>query len=91
MEIEDLSQQLERARSHYRAALFSDTSVWVAYLRPGSDYITMSYNSALERHEVLACDPAVAELAAGARPEDRSGLPGPLAGLPWATWIATHG
>ena len=64
--------------------LLPDTSVWVAYLRPGSDDITGALNAALERREVLACGPVVAELAAGARPQDRSALVASLSGLPWA-------
>ncbi len=64
--------------------LLPDTSVWVAYLRPGSNEITAELNTALERRDVLACGPVVAELAAGARPQDRSALLGSLAGLPWA-------
>ena len=64
--------------------LLPDTSVWVAYLRPGSNEITDELNTALERRDVLACGPVVAELAAGARPQDRSVLLASLAGLPWA-------
>ncbi len=64
--------------------LLPDTSVWVAYLRRGSNEITDALNTALERRDVLACGPVVAELAAGARPQDRSALLASLAGLPWA-------
>ena len=64
--------------------LLPDTSVWVAYLRPGSNHITDELNTALERRDVLACGPVVAELAAGARPQDRPALLASLAGLPWA-------
>ena len=64
--------------------LLPDTSVWVAYLRPGSDELTNELTSALQRRQVLACGPVVAELAARARPGDRSALLTSLAGLPWA-------
>ncbi len=61
-----------------------DTSIWVAYLRPGAEGITREFNSALERREVLVCGPVLAELVAGARPPDRATLLASLAGLPWA-------
>jgi predicted nucleic acid-binding protein len=61
-----------------------DTSIWVAYLRAGAEDITRQFNAALERREVLACGPVVAELGAGARPHDRATLLASLGGLPWA-------
>jgi len=61
-----------------------DTSIWIAYLRPGGEDITRELSAALERREVLACGPVVAELVAGARPRDRATLLASLAGLPWA-------
>ena len=61
-----------------------DTSIWIAYLRPGGEGITRELDAALERREVLACGPVVAELIAGARPSDRAELLASLAGLPWA-------
>jgi predicted nucleic acid-binding protein len=64
--------------------LLPDTSVWVAYLRPGSESITGQLRVALERREVVVCGPVVAELLAGARPHDRPTLIGSLGGLRWA-------
>jgi predicted nucleic acid-binding protein len=64
--------------------ILPDTSVWVAYLRVGAEDITLQLATALERREVLVCGPVVAELVAGARPDDRSTLLASLAGLPWA-------
>ena len=64
--------------------LLPDTSIWVAYLRVGSGDLTRKLTAALERREVLACGPVVAELVAGARPHDRQTLLSSLAGLPWA-------
>ena len=61
-----------------------DTSVWIAYLRPGGEDITRELSATLERREVLACGPVVAELVAGTRPSDRATLLASLAGLPWA-------
>jgi predicted nucleic acid-binding protein len=61
-----------------------DTSVWVAFLRSGSEEITGELSAALDRREVLTCDPVLAELTAGARPVDRADLIASLAGLPWA-------
>ena len=61
-----------------------DTSIWIAYLRAGGEDITRELTVTLERREVLACGPVVAELVAGARPGDRSTLLESLAGLPWA-------
>lgn len=61
-----------------------DTSIWVAYLRPGSEKLTRELNAGLERHEILACGPVIAELMAGARPRDRTTLFASLGGLPWA-------
>ena len=61
-----------------------DTSIWIAYLRAGGEDITRDLSASLERREVLACGPVVAELVAGARPGDRSTLLESLAGLPWA-------
>jgi predicted nucleic acid-binding protein len=61
-----------------------DTSIWIAYLRAGADDITRELGATLERREVLACGPVVAELVAGARPGDRAMLLESLAGLPWA-------
>ncbi len=64
--------------------ILPDTSVWVAYLRPGSDTLTCELADALDQREVLACGPVVAELLAGAQPRDRTELLTSLAGLPWA-------
>jgi predicted nucleic acid-binding protein len=61
-----------------------DTSIWIAYLRTGAEAITRELNLALDRREVLACGPVVAELVAGARPSDRPALLASMAGLPWA-------
>ena len=61
-----------------------DTSVWIAFLRPGGEDITRELSAMLERREVLACGPVVAELVAGTRPTDRATLLGSLSGLPWA-------
>ena len=61
-----------------------DTSIWVAYLRGASEDITREFNAALERRQVLACGPVVAELIAGARAHDRATLLASLGGLPWA-------
>jgi tRNA(fMet)-specific endonuclease VapC len=64
--------------------ILPDTSVWVAYLRAGSEDITAELSTALDRREVLACGPVLAELTAGARLDDRADLVASLAGLPWA-------
>lgn len=61
-----------------------DTSIWVTYLRAGGEEITGELGAALDRREVLACGPVVAELVAGARPHDREPLLSSLGGLPWA-------
>jgi predicted nucleic acid-binding protein len=61
-----------------------DTSIWVAYLRPGATDTTAELSGALDRREVLTCGPVVAELIAGARPSDRQQLLASLGGLPWA-------
>jgi predicted nucleic acid-binding protein len=64
--------------------ILPDTSIWVAYLRTGAKGLTRELNLALDRREVLACGPVLAELVAGARPPDRASLVASLAGLPWA-------
>ena len=64
--------------------VLADTSIWVAYLRPGAEQITRELGEMLERRQVLVCGPVVAELVAGARPPDRATLTKSLAGLPWA-------
>ena len=64
--------------------LLADTSIWVAYLRAGSEEVTRELGAALDRREVVACGPVVAELVAGARPPDRPTLLASLGGLPWA-------
>jgi predicted nucleic acid-binding protein len=64
--------------------ILPDTSIWIAYLRPGAEDISRDLSATLERREVLACGPVVAELVAGARPHDRATLLASLAGLPWA-------
>ena len=64
--------------------ILPDTSIWVAYLRPGSIDLTVALNHELEGGEVLVCGPVLAELAAGARPADRQTLVSTLASLPWA-------
>ena len=64
--------------------ILPDTSIWIAYLRPGAEDISRELSATLERREVLACGPVVAELVAGARPHDRATLLASLAGLPWA-------
>jgi predicted nucleic acid-binding protein len=64
--------------------ILPDTSIWIAYLRAGGEDITRELTATLERREVLACGPVVAELVAGARPDDRATLLASLAGLPWA-------
>ena len=61
-----------------------DTSVWVAYLRPGSNALTETLHGHVERGEVLICGPVLAELLAGARPDDRTTLGEVLGALPWA-------
>ena len=61
-----------------------DTSVWVAYLRPGSPALTEALHDYVERGEVLMCGPVLAEILAGARPDDREMLSGVLGALPWA-------
>ena len=61
-----------------------DTSIWIAYLRPGAPEITRDLGGALERREVLTCGPVVAELVAGARAADRATLLESMGGLPWA-------
>jgi predicted nucleic acid-binding protein len=61
-----------------------DTSIWVAYLRAGAEPLTHELNLALDRREVLACGPVVAELVAGARPRVRAQVIASLTGLPWA-------
>jgi predicted nucleic acid-binding protein len=64
--------------------ILPDTAIWIAYLRPGAEDISRELSATLERREVLACGPVVAELVAGARPHDRATLLASLAGLPWA-------
>ena len=64
--------------------ILPDTSIWVAYLRPGSEEVTDELRSALDRHEVFTCGPVVAELVAGAPPRDRTTLLDTFRGLPWA-------
>lgn len=61
-----------------------DTSIWVAYLRAGSDALTRDLNRFLERGEVVICGPVAAELAAGARKTDRQTLLSTFSGLAWA-------
>ncbi len=64
--------------------ILPDTSIWVAYLRPGSDDVTEELGAALDRDEVLTCGPVVAELVAGAQQRDREVLLDSFRGLPWA-------
>jgi predicted nucleic acid-binding protein len=61
-----------------------DTSIWIAYLRPGADELTRELSETLERGEVVVCGPVVAELVAGGRPPDRRTLVETLSGLQWA-------
>jgi predicted nucleic acid-binding protein len=61
-----------------------DTSIWVAYLRAGSDALTRDLNQSLERAEVVICGPVAAELVAGARQADRQTLLSTLGALAWA-------
>lgn len=64
--------------------LLPDTSIWVAFLRPGSAELTQELTHLLDRGEVMVCGPVLAELVAGASPPDRAALLSSLAGLPWA-------
>ena len=64
--------------------LLPDTSIWITYLRRGGDRVSAELGAALDRDQVLACGPVVAELVAGARPEDRQALLDAMGGLPWA-------
>ncbi len=61
-----------------------DTSIWVAYLRPGAEDLSRELSDALEGGQTLVCGPVVAELIAGARSPDRQTLLETLGGLQWA-------
>lgn len=67
-----------------------DTSIWVAYLRHGREGNGQLLDELLERDEVLACGPVVAELLAGARVGDKAQLWELFAGLPWADLDRVH-
>jgi len=67
-----------------------DTSIWVDYLRHGPEGDGQVLDELLQRDEVLACGPVVAELLAGARVADRAQLWELFAGLPWADLDRSH-
>lgn len=78
------------------ARRLADTSVWVDYLRHGTDGPAKALDSMLETESVLTCGPVVAELLAGARDEDRDSLWTLMQALPWAdldrsAWRAVGG
>lgn len=64
--------------------ILADTSVWVEYLRHASAGRAGGLDPLLDREEVLVCGPVVAELLAGTREPERSGLWRALRALPFA-------
>ncbi len=61
-----------------------DTSVWVAFLRRGNATLTAELDGLLGGGQIVVCGPVLAELAAGARADDRAAVLDALGGLPWA-------
>ena len=61
-----------------------DTSVWVDYLRAGTDGPAAGLDRLLAEEAVVVCGPVLAELVAGTATEDRDELWHALATLPWA-------
>lgn len=61
-----------------------DTSIWVDYLRTGTDGPAAKLDAFLEREEVVVCGPVLAELLAGSPLERRDELWHALEALPWA-------
>lgn len=66
------------------ARRLADTSVWVEFLRDGSDGRARALDGLLESEAVLTCGPVAAELLAGAKGKDRDSLWKLLQALPWA-------
>ena len=61
-----------------------DTSVWVEYLRLGTEGPAGDLDRLLGDEAVVVCGPVLAELLAGTALEDRDELWHALATLPWA-------
>lgn len=61
-----------------------DTSVWVDYLRTGTDGPAAELDRLLAEEAVVVCGPVLAELAAGTAAEDQDELWHALGALPWA-------
>ena len=64
--------------------VLADTSVWVSYLRAGSQGPAAELDRLLVSQEVVLCGPVVAELLAGVRGPQRTELGALLSSLPWA-------
>ena len=61
-----------------------DTSVWVDYLRSGTEGPAAGLDGLLEAESVLVCGPVLAELLAGTPAERTNELWHALEALPWA-------
>lgn len=61
-----------------------DTSVWVDYLRAGTEGPAARLDELLEAESVVVCGPVLAELLAGTPSERRNDLWHALEALPWA-------
>jgi predicted nucleic acid-binding protein len=61
-----------------------DTSIWVEYLRRGTQGAAAALDDLLADEAVLVCGPVLAELLAGTRADDRETLWHALGALPWA-------
>ena len=65
-------------------SVLADTSVWVTYLRTGTDGPAAALDSLLAGGEILMCGPVAAERLAGTPTHRRQELWTLLAGLRWA-------
>jgi predicted nucleic acid-binding protein len=61
-----------------------DTSVWVDYLRSGTDGPAAALDELLARESAVVCGPVLAELLAGTPAGQRDALWHALEALPWA-------
>lgn len=64
--------------------VLADTSIWVDYLRHGSQGSAKHLQDLLVQDDVVVCGPVVAELLGGTSAVDRYALWRVLQSLPWA-------
>jgi predicted nucleic acid-binding protein len=71
-------------------SVLADTSIWVSYLRTGTDGPAAGLDELLARGQILMCGPVAAELLAGTAVHRRAELWSLLAGLDWVDLGREH-